>query len=306
MSDPRATLRRMFPDAPDAAGSSTSRGAAPDSSVCSVDGGPLAALTLDQWRSFEPAAARRVAREAADLVGGRLVGVEAVEHLGGPSHRVRIERDGQEFALIPGGRVTLGFDARTWRPTAEQTADYAVSREQGFEYGTDLREHLVRVLSPRRTVVLPTVLMAVEGEQLTEAPADMPAVLAERGLRMPTSDEWEHACGAGAGTVFRWGDDCPLDRIPYGDLTGPHNEPNAFGLRIAHDTYSTELTSDTSEVRGGDGGESVCGGYGHLLAWLPLATAHTHPDTAEFVYGEDGDGLYEDFTVRPVLTLRRA
>ena len=81
---------------------------------------------------------------------------------------------------------------------------------------------------------------------------------------------------------------------------------DAFGLRIAHDTYSTELTSDTSEVRGGDGGESVCGGYGHLLAWLPLATAHTHPDTAEFVYGEDGDGLYEDFTVRPVLTLRRA
>ena len=122
--------------------------------------------------------------------------------------------------------------------------------------------------------------MAVEGERLTEPPADLPAVLAERGLRVPTSDEWEHACGAGADTLFRWGDDCPLDRVPYGDRTGPHNEPNAFGLRIAHDTYSTELTSDTGEVRGGDGGESVCGGYGHLLAWLPLATAHTHPDMA--------------------------
>ncbi|MGW1673877.1 hypothetical protein [Streptomyces sp. NPDC002324] len=294
----------MSPDAPDAPGSFASSGAAPDPSASLAGGGPLAALTLDRWRSFEVATAWRVAREAAGLVGGRLVGVEAVEHLGEPSHRVRIERDGQEFALIPGGRVTLGFDPETWRPTPEQTADYAASREEGFGYGADLREYLARVLSPRRTVVLPTVLMAVEGERLTEAPADMPAVLAARGLRMPTSDEWEHACGAGAGTLFRWGDECPLDRVPYGDHTGPHNEPNAFGLRIAHDTYSTELTSDTREVRGGDGGESVCGGYGHLLAWLPLATAHTHPDTAEFVYGEDGEGLYDDFTVRPVLALR--
>lgn len=284
MSDPRVTLRIMSP-------------VSPRSSV------PLADLTLDQWRSFEPATARRVASEAADRVRGRLVGVESVEHLGGPLHRVRIEREGQEFALIPGGRVTLGFDPETWWPTAEQAADYAGSLEQGFGYGADLREHLARVLSPRRSVVLAAVLMAVEGEQLTEPPGDMPAVLAARGLRMPTSDEWEHACGAGAHTLFRWGDDCPLDRIPYGDRTGPHTQPNAFGLRIAHDTYSTELTSDTTEVRGGDGGESVCGGYGHLLGWLPLATAHIHPDMAEFVYGEDGDDLYDDFTVRPVLTL---
>ncbi|WP_371576709.1 hypothetical protein [Streptomyces sp. NBC_01314] len=280
-------------------GSSVPSGTTPDSPDS------LAALTLGRWRSFEPATARRVAREAADLVRGRLIGVETVEHLGGPLHRVRIERDGQEFALIPGGRVTLGFDPETWRPTAEQAADYAASQKQGFGYGADLREHLAHMLSPRRDVLLATVLMAVEGERLTEPPADLPAVLAERGLRVPTSDEWEHACGAGADTLFRWGDDCPLDRVPYGDRTGPHNEPNAFGLRIAHDTYSTELTSDTGEVRGGDGGESVCGGYGHLLAWLPLATAHTHPDLAEFVYGEDGDGLYDDFTVRPVLPLGR-
>lgn len=287
LSDPRATLRRMSPGSPDASDLPASPA--------------LAALTLDRWRSFDPATARRVADEAAHLVHGRLIGVETVEHLGGPLHRARIERDGQEFALIPGGRVILGFDPETWRPTAEQAADYAASQEQGFGYGADLREHLARMLSPLRTVVLDTVLMAVEGEPLTEPPADMPAVLAARGLRMPSSDEWEHACGAGSGTLFRWGDDCPLDRIPYGDRTGPHNEPNAFGLRIAHDTYSAEITGDTTEVRGGDGGESVCGGYGHLLAWLPLATAHIHPDMAEFVYGEDGDDLYDDFTVRPVL-----
>jgi hypothetical protein len=263
----------------------------------------LADLTLDLWRTVDEDTARRIAQKAADHVGGRVSLVEATEHLGAPLHRVRVERDGQEFALIPGGRVSLGFDGATWKPTARQAADYAESLEQGYGYGPDLRTHLERILSARRSVHLDTVLMAVEDENLTEPPADMPAVLAARGLRMPSADEWEHACGAGSDTLFRWGDDCPLDRIPYGDDTGPHNELNAFGLHIAYDTYRTELTSDVTAVHGGDGGESVCGGYGHLLAWLPLATGNRNPGMAELVYGPDGENMYEDFSTRPVLTL---
>ncbi|MEV0182134.1 hypothetical protein AB0I54_22985 [Streptomyces sp. NPDC050625] len=272
----------------------------------------LADLTLDQWRSFDPSTARRLAQEAAGLVHGRVTAVETVEHLGGPLHRVRIERDGQEFALVPGGPVTLGFDLEAWRPTPEQIADYNESVEQGFGYGPDLRAHLAEVLSPRRGAVLPTVLMAVEDEdldedldeELTELPAGVGAALAARGLRIPSSDEWEHACGAGANTLFRWGNDCPLDRIPYGDRTGPHEQPHAFGLRIAYDTYRAELTSDATAIHGGDGGESVCGGYGNLLGWLPLATANRNPSMVEFVYGPEGDGVFDGCSVRPVLTFR--
>ncbi|MFG2562965.1 hypothetical protein [Streptomyces sp. NPDC048496] len=263
----------------------------------------LADLSLDQWWSFDLSTARRVAHQAAELVGGRVTAIETVAHLGAPLHRVRIERNTQEFALIPGGTVALGVDLEGWHSASEQTADYAESLEHGFGYGPDLRAHLAQVLSPRRSVTLATVLMAVEDENLTELPADMPAVLAARGLRMPSSDEWEHACGAGATTLFRWGNDCPLDRIPYGDPDGPQNQPNALGLRIAYDTYRTELTSDAAAVHGGDGGESVCGGYGCLLGWLPLATANRNPSMAEFVYGPDGEDLCEDFSTRPVLTL---
>lgn len=263
----------------------------------------LADLSLAEWRSFDLPSARRVAQEAAGLVGGRVTAVDTVDHLNAPLHRVLIERSGREFALIPGGTVTLGFDIDAWQPTLEQCDDYAESLEQGYGYGPDLRAHLAQVLSPRRSVTLATVLMAVEDENLTELPASMPAVLADRGLRMPSSDEWEHACGAGADTLFRWGDDCPLDRIPYGDGVGPQNQPNAFGLRIAYDTYRTELTSDVTAAHGGDGGESVCGGYGVLLGWLPLATANRNPAMAEFAHGPDGDDLFEDFSTRPVLTL---
>ncbi|MER8266156.1 hypothetical protein AB0B51_16920 [Streptomyces griseus] len=263
----------------------------------------LADLRLDQWRSLEPHAARRIAQEAARQVDGRVTAVETAEHLGAPLHRVRIERDGREFALIPGGTVTLGLDLDAWRPTAEQAADYAESLEQGYGHGPDLRAHLAQVLSPRRSVCLATVLMAVRDEKLTEPPADMPAVLSARGLRMPTSDEWEHACGAGADTLFRWGDDIPSGVVPYDDATGPHQQPNGLGLRIAYDTYSTELTSDVTAAHGGDGGESVCGGYGWVLGWLPLATANRNPSMAEFAHGPDGEDLCEDFSTRPVLDL---
>ncbi|WP_312018656.1 hypothetical protein [Streptomyces sp. I05A-00742] len=264
----------------------------------------LADLSLDQWRSVDLPTARRVAQEVADLVEGRVAAVETLEHLGAPLHRVRIERNAQEFALLPGGAVTLGFDLDAWQPTPEQAADYAESLDQGFGCGPDLRAHLAQMLSPLRKATLATVLMAVEDGNLTAPPADMPAVLAARGLRMPSSDEWEHACGAGADTLFRWGNDCPLDRIPYGDRTGPQNQLSAFGLRITYDTYRTELTNVTTAVHGGDGGESVCGGYGPLLAWLPLATANRNPAMAEFVHGPDGEDLYEDFSTRPVLPLR--
>ncbi|SEO91485.1 formylglycine-generating enzyme family protein [Actinacidiphila rubida] len=263
----------------------------------------LAELTLDQWRSFDAATARRVAQDAADAAGGRLVAVETVEHLGVPLHRARIERRAQDFALVPGGAVTLGFDAGTWHGTPQQEADYAQSVAEGFGPGPDLRAYLQEVLSPHRRVVVPTVLMAVEDENLTTLPAGMPGALAARGLRMPSADEWEHACGAGAGTLFRWGDECPLDRIPYGSGSGPQQELSALGLHIAYDTYRAELTSDVTAIHGGDGGESVCGGYGNVLAWLPLATANRNPAMAEFVYGPEGQDLCEDFSTRPVLPL---
>ncbi len=263
----------------------------------------LGDLGFEWWRTVDVAAARRIAREAAELVAGQVSRVEMSEHLGGDFPRVLIEREGREFALVPGGTVVLGLDLSIWRPSAEQEADYARSLSDGFGYGEDLRAHLAHVLSPHRTAIVPTVLMAVEEEDLGVPPAEMSAVLAGRGLRMPSPDEWEHACGAGAGTLFRWGDDCPLDRIPYGFPDGPHERSNAFGLRIAYDTYSAELSTDPRSVHGGDGGESVCGGYGHLLGWLPLATANRNPNMAAFVHGSEGEGIADAFSTRPVLPL---
>ncbi|MFC9943519.1 hypothetical protein [Streptomyces pratensis] len=265
----------------------------------------LTDLSLDRWRAMDTATATRCAEEAARRAGGLLRGLEASPAPDLVGHRAVIERAGERYALIPGGEVTVGFDVDAWQPLPEQLASYREeSLAGGFGFETDPRAQLARVMTPLRTVTLPTVLMALEPMKLPELPALIPALLAEQGLRLPRPDEWEHACGAGAGTLFRWGDGIPADTSPYGGGKGPQHLPNAFGLHIAFDVYETaEMTSDPGSVYGGDGGEAVCGGYGTLLEWLPLATANRNPATAEFLDGPEGEDMFEDFNMRPVLDL---
>lgn len=129
--------------------------------------------------------------------------------------------------------------------------------------------------------------------------ATIESALADKGCRVPLSDEWEWLCGAGAQTLFRWGDHCECDRYPTdkssaeakwrrewalsgGRLSNPsdafeweitmHRAANRHGIRIAFNPYRYEVVKEG--VRGGDGGGSICGGVGFFLGWLPLATAY--------------------------------
>ena len=142
---------------------------------------------------------------------------------------------------------------------------------------------------------------------------DVVTELAAVGLRLPTSDEWEYACGAGATTLFRWGEGCPCDRYPTDNTAdevrrkrewvlslgaipfepddpdwGLHLRPNRFGLHIAQNPYNWEIVAEKHLIRGGDGGISICGGMGFFLGWLPLATAFQDPSVSEWL-DEEGD-----------------
>jgi hypothetical protein len=103
---------------------------------------------------------------------------------------------------------------------------------------------------------------------------DAVADLATRGDRLLTPDEWEHACGAGAPTLWRWGDEIPRDTWPIPDDDGPHQEPSLFGLTIANNPYQAERTADRWIMCGGDGGIALHHSDGIALAdWLTVATA---------------------------------
>jgi hypothetical protein len=107
--------------------------------------------------------------------------------------------------------------------------------------------------------------------------------LSRSGFRFPTSDEWEYACGAGAETLFRWGDHVPGDHSPSDQdfEWNYHRLPNAFGLTIAQDPYQNELVAEPDVTRGGDGGVSECGAYGNFVCWLPLASAYFDADICQ-------------------------
>ncbi|MEV4755531.1 hypothetical protein AB0J86_10510 [Micromonospora sp. NPDC049559] len=142
----------------------------------------------------------------------------------------------------------------------------------------------------------------VRAAWLIEVPTYGAAVerLAAAGQRLLTPDEWEYACGAGAATLFRWGDDSPPDD-PYSSATGPHRLPNAFGLEIGQDPYRDERTADPEVVCGGDGGGMLCGGAGGFLSWLTLATAYRDVEHGRWAHERDGDA--SGLLLRPVIPL---
>jgi hypothetical protein len=169
-------------------------------------------------------------------------------------------------AVEPGARPADPDDPRVGQQLASLQSDWEHHRPPGmishYEWGR------VEVAVDDRGQ--PTSARVVEFVTRDAVLAD----LAGRGLRLLTPDEWEHACGAGAMTLFRWGDDCPTDCYPTQRLDGLHRLANAFGLVIGHDPYRPECTADPAVDCGGDGGRATCGDYGCFLGWMTLATAY--------------------------------
>lgn len=131
--------------------------------------------------------------------------------------------------------------------------------------------------------------------------ADETARLAANGMRLLTPDEWEHACGAGTETLFRWGNDCPTDRDPIDEVPGPHRQANAFGLNIAQNPYREERTSEPAIVCGGDGGSMCHHESGTFVSWLTLATSYRDVRYGKWVAEEDETPIHN--FIRPAIAL---
>lgn len=266
---------------------------------------------LAAWDALSPDAVQTIARELVPHLpaGVAFDGIQPFQAGENTRHVAFFNFEDERFALIPGGTIELGYDRAKpyeFSPAMLENWETETREEYGLPYA--LAEFLDIVLTPGRTVVLKPFLISVapkeydfkvhNGTISAETTAKFREANRLDGVwRIPTADEWEHACAAGTRTLFRWGNDCPTDEISYGanNFTA-HKSPNGFGLTFNASTYEVELC-DGGITRGGDGGGTVCGGLGTVATWLPFASAYQdHPEVV-------AEGYYDTVHVRRVFEI---
>lgn len=262
-------------------------------------------LTLSCWDQLDSSAQE----EAAYGIAARLPepfrfdGLETHEP-GQQRHRVAFFTWNEaRFALIPGGPATLGYASGSFFPTEAHLQSWEEFRSEWSEIVPEstIESYLEHKLTPLRQVTLQPFLLEAEatggsrwvyenGQLAHTKPtyvtySQVKERIAQEGFRFPTSDEWEYACAAGARTLWRWGDNCPMIPIPRSypkpiewDI---HLRTNAFGLLIGDNPSDHEFTAEVGVFRGGSS-TTLSVMPGRFVEWLTLASSfevkHRVPD----------------------------
>jgi len=124
-------------------------------------------LSLERWEGSTPAEREAMVRRlASQLPSGFTFDAVRLCRLGEQQHHVALFKQGAAtFALIPGGRVTLGYDAnRPWEPNPDEAESW---QETAEEYGLDqsLQEYIAAVtLRPRQVELAPFLVETIARE----------------------------------------------------------------------------------------------------------------------------------------------
>ena len=227
----------------------------------------LSAFTADAWQAASLAEKTKRARALARALprGFAFLAVEPQDSFGRRWDAALFALGDHRFALVPGGpAIHLGYqpERHPLALTDDDRESYEWSQES-FDL-PPLDEYLDTVLTPARTVALAPYLYDV-----VQTHAELARMLRQAGLRLPSSDEWEHALSGGAESVFLWGD--TIGRR----LDDPTRWCNAFGI-LGPSGYP-ELTDDPFTLRGADTGPLECAGVGRVVMRLAASPRRHEP-----------------------------
>lgn len=220
-------------------------------------------LTREVWDQLDLHTAETVARAVARCLPYPWAFVTVKRCASGDQkrHVAIFNHTGHDFALIPGGTVTLGYDPARPLPPAKLLREWARELRALIDITEPpavlWRMHLEGQLSALRTVELKPYLIAVNAhsKRVKTGKAER-SKIAKEGFALPTADQWEFAASGGSRAVWHWGDEMP-EVLPT---------ESAFGLNVLQNTYVQEPLDVCGTFRGGDGGQRAHGGA-HDLEW---------------------------------------
>lgn len=225
-------------------------------------------LTREVWDQLDLHTAETVGRAVARCLPEPWAFVKVIRCASGDQKRcvAVFNYTGNDFALIPGGTVTLGYDPTRPLPNAKVLREWA-KEARAFTNSKEpaevlWRRYLEGQLSKLRTVELKPYLIAVSPHQKsTETGRAERAKIAREGFALPTADQWEFAASGGSRAVWHWGDDPPKETPTE----------HAFGLTVLQNSYVQEVIAESGTFRGGDGGQREHGGCCDLESCVALS-----------------------------------
>lgn len=262
-----------------------------------------AGLSPDAWND---ATQRALAEEAASRLGeGFLARDGFVVH----------EASGLELAVVPGGSSVMGARAAEQAHFDDAAFLDDPRHRDAIESGELelLRRATLASVPAQRTQLRPFLLGRAPmtraqaealglvnadsrqtrifgshaDEPLYFVPGELDAAVVPHGLRLPTEEEWEHACRFGGAAPFRWGAELPTEPIdpphPLGLRSlGWHRERCAGAFRPSYDAEAVPTADHVG--RGGAAAlypwQTGCG------EWTLLLPYHRVRLTSDFIDGQ--------------------
>ncbi len=180
---------------------------------------------------------------------------------------------GWRFRVVPGGTVELGASGAEREALEGLIGDLSpeeadmvpmVLEELPEVRRVELRPFLLATVPLTEAVakLFGKLVMVPDGLDLTDVEAAQQA-LTSMGMRLPSTDEWEHAYRAGSQTPFPWGVTPP---------ESPWLPPGALGLEYM--AVSPELCQD-GEALHAKGGAAIVFPWQGCGEWLTLLSAYT-------------------------------